>query len=121
MISFKLMIALYALIGLALLLDDLSAGSRRLKSWSKVNAPHDATQAFSACSRWLYVLRPNEKKLAVLDWQSEKVIDVLSLPFVPAAIRLMPNGCQVSVIAAGGAGYGELRMRTADLNKKSHP
>ncbi len=116
MISFNLVLSLYAIIGIVIILDDKIARKKDSPNWySRPNSAY-VYQAVSACGRWMYALRPSEKAVVVIERKTGSLVKLLELPFVPQSIRLNPTANQMSIMAVGGVEAGELRVQVSDLS-----
>lgn len=114
MISLSTAIAVYSVIGLVLLFDEDRAGH---DGRPKFKGRPDPMQVPSPCGSRVYVLRPAEQAVALLDVRSRALLALVSLPFVPASITLSPHRNTVRVVAVGGPGAGELVMPVDDFDR----
>ena len=114
MISFKIIVSLYAVIGAVIILDDMLTRKNNSNHWKDGNNSLDKNEAFSGCGEWLYALRPSEKAVAIIKRKTGVVVEVINLPFAPQTIRSLPDTSQIRIIPAGGKEAGELTLKIAD-------
>jgi hypothetical protein len=114
MISLTTAIAVYSVIGLVLLFDEDRAGP---DDRPNLKDSPDPMQVPSPCGSRIYVLRPAEQAVALLDIRSRALLALVPLPFVPASITVSPHRNNVRVVAVGGPGAGELVMPVDEFDR----
>jgi hypothetical protein len=118
MINFKLIITVYAVIGILIILDDVMSRKKNVGIGFDIKSLKDLNQAVSNCGQWKYVLRPAERSVAIINNGNDSVLEVLSIPFIPGAIRITPDGNQLNIISVDGVTAGELKLQISTISNE---
>lgn len=118
MINFKLIVTLYAVIGIFIILDDVMSRKKDIGKGFDIKSLKALNQAVSNCGQWKYVLRPAERTVAIINNGNDSVLEVLSIPFIPGTVRITPDGNHLNIISVDGITAGELKLKISTISNK---